>query len=121
VLNGGTAVRGRMSAHEGPERTPVARKPALGPSFAFMADATLWLARAPVSVPFLPPESGDADEEDELRATDADGDVRIADADADEEARARTAEARGELRVAEVLRSKMSVRACCRVDARARR
>jgi len=64
-----------------------ARKPALGPSFAFLTDATLWLAR-----PQTPegekqePEPEGGGPEPETRADD-------------------------ELRVAEVFRSKVSVRA----------
>ena len=69
--------------------TTATRKPALGPSFTFLTDATLWLARPPASEPgdtsTISHDAANQGEVDEKSASD--------------------------LRVAEVLRSRISVRA----------
>ena len=69
--------------------TTVTRKPALGPSFTFLTDATLWLARPPASEP---------------------GDTSIISHDTANQGETSEKSA-GDLRVAEVLRSRISVRA----------
>ncbi|ETW83189.1 hypothetical protein HETIRDRAFT_314894 [Heterobasidion irregulare TC 32-1] len=82
VINSSTIVK---SSNLASILTTATRKPALGPSFTFLTDATLWLARPPASE--LGDTSHDAANQGEIDEKSA-----------------------SDLRVAEVLRSRISVR-----------
>lgn len=84
VINSSTIVK---SSNPASMLTTVTRKPALGPSFTFLTDATLWLARPPASEP---------------------GDTSIISHDTANQGETSEKSA-GDLRVAEVLRSRISL------------